>query len=65
VQQLTHRFKLDAHTAEALANAGPPEQLAEDFARYRDAGADTLIVVAFGDDVVATHEMIAQARALL
>lgn len=65
IEHLGGLHGLDVETAAARALGGSPEQLAEGLARYRDAGADTLVVVPFGPDPLVAAEILGQARALL
>ena len=65
VELLHGRFGLDAADATALAVGGPPEELAVGLARYRDAGADTLVVITYGTDPIEAAGMLGRARALL
>ncbi len=64
-ERLHGLFGLDAESAAALALGGSPEQLAEGLARYRDAGADTLVVIPFGTDPFEAAGLLGRARALL
>ena len=64
VAVVSESMVLAQETATAVSVGGPPDQLADGLARYRDAGADTLIAVSICPDPLDAAGSLGRARAL-
>lgn len=62
---LRGRYGLDAETAAAVVLPGSSEQVADGVARFRVAGANTLVVGVLGTDVEAGYDQLGQVRRML
>lgn len=65
VSDLSKSYGIPAEKAAEVVISGTPEQAAERFQAYAEAGATHVVMSPFADDWYAQVELLAQARALL
>jgi alkanesulfonate monooxygenase SsuD/methylene tetrahydromethanopterin reductase-like flavin-dependent oxidoreductase (luciferase family) len=65
INYLCGAYGMDPEHATAVAVGGSPHQVAEQLAAYEAAGASTLVIVPFGQDMFTQYDLIVETRSML